>query len=544
MPARTRFFAPHARAVACWLSAALVVWPMALRAQEAGAVVGAPGEPAAGVGRLSTSLGSTLLVSDNLVGARSVVAGAPFQQDGGALLTVSPGIVYRRDAEGLRLNLDYRLNLQESWRLMQGPRAATNNLQSSLNWQSDNEAFRLQASAGIGQQRQSAFGVQRVDDRGLGLGNQGELYQLSLSPSATLRLGGVARAEFSHRASVSNQKNSVLGDTRSHSTEVAVRTEGGRSTVGLVLSSARSDPKQGLASRTERALVDTRWKPDVDWQFGAYAGRERSNVAAFGTTLGAGTATSTVLRSGSTVGGSVLWSPGPRTRVSLQADDRVFGRTYAWSAEHRLARSSVRFGQSRSLTEPGLVGGAGSGTQYDLLFTQYASVEPDPVKRDALVRQTLDQQGLALDAPARTGLLSNRSTLSQQSSLGASWQTQRTTWLASVTRTHSRALATNVPAGSVPDDFTLSNQVLQSSASLSTAYRLTPSSGLNAVVTWQRSQGDLAGLSTDLKSLTLGWSVRLGARQTLSLNARHARFSSARFPYDENAVQFSFQQQF
>lgn len=484
----------------------------------------------------SASLGASLLVSDNL----DTAAGTQ-NRDGGVIATLTPGLNYRRDREGLRLSADYQLSLRESWRVVRGPKSVTNQLRSALQWANSTESLRLDASASVGQQNASAFGTQRADDRSLGLGSQGELYQLSLAPSMALRFGTAARFELSHRASVSNARNSILGDSRSSQTDAALRSGGGMLSTGLVLQSSRTLPKQGQSNRTDRALAELSWRPDVDWQLGAQGGGERSNLSGFGG-LGSSPVASQRLRSGVTYGGSALWSPSPRTRLSVQGDHRVFGNTYSWSAEHRMAQSSLRVSQSRSVNLPGAVGGGGL-TNYDLLFTQLASIQPDPVLRDALVRQLLAQQGLSPDGLVNTGFLSNRSSVSQTTSVGATWRTLRSTWLASASRAHSRPLGA-LPAGAPQDDFARSSEVLQHSASLSVGYRLTPESSLNAAVQWLKSQGNRADLMTDLRSLTLGWSTRLGRQQSLNLNLRHAAFESTLRPYDENAIQLSFLQQF
>ena len=62
----------------------------------------------------------------------------------------------------------------------------------------------------------------------------------------------------------------------------------------------------------------------------------------------------------------------------------VYGNTYAVNFEQRFARTVWRYSDSRAATNTSL-GALGTQTNYELFYLQFASIEPDPVKRDLLV---------------------------------------------------------------------------------------------------------------------------------------------------------------
>jgi uncharacterized protein (PEP-CTERM system associated) len=99
-------------------------------------------------------------------------------------------------------------------------------------------------------------------------------------------------------------------------------------------------------------------------------------------------------------GAGVNWRPGPRTSLAIDYDRRYFGNSHALVFTHRMARTVWTASDTRSVQ----IGGNRSRAEistYDLFYAQFASVEPDPVRRDALVRAFLDANGL--DAESTCG---------------------------------------------------------------------------------------------------------------------------------------------
>lgn len=476
-------------------------------------------------GQVQPRLGTTLYGSDNFGGANDV-------KDGGLLLTVSPGLVYSFGGPSARGLFDYSLNLQKPWRLTAAPRSTYHALRSSFAIAPVGGPLRLDGQASIGQQAQSAFDQQRGTDRGTGNAylNRNETATASLSPSLRLRLGGSVVLEAGHTVNATNVRNSAVGDTVNQQSNVGVSAgAGGRWNGAIRLISSRNDPKVGLSTGSDRAFVALGWVPDPDWQFGVNAGEERSNLA---------TRTS---QSGAVYGANMQWSPGPRTRISATGDHRVFGNTYALNVEQRFRRLSLRISQSRSVNNPGVVA-VGPQSNFDALVARRCPAGEANIERCIeLVRQELQGRGLNPDATATPGFVSSSNSLVEQSSLGGTWQTVRSTWVLNATRSKSTALQSLIVAD---DDFSRSSVVRQDGVSLSSSYRFSPTSGLSVTASWLHSEGADGRFASTLKSYSMSLNTRIAQRQQLSLTLRHADFEAVLRPYTENAAQLTFTQTF
>ena len=178
-------------------------------------------------------------------------------------------------------------------------------------------------------------------------------------------------------------------------------------------------------------------------------------------------------------------------------------------------------------------------TNYDLYYLLLTSVEPDPVKRDVLVRSTLQSLGLSPDAPVAQGFLSTGPSQNRSQQLSFTLQGVRTNLTAAVARTLTSRLGSGLNQG----DLATNAFVEQRSYSLSGSYQLSPVSGLSVTASRQEGQGDGSGRSTLLTSWFANWTTRLGAGLSMQLGARHSRFESAA-PYSENSVYGTVTQQF
>ena len=175
-----------------------------------------------------------------------------------------------------------------------------------------------------------------------------------------------------------------------------------------------------------------------------------------------------------------------------------------------------------------------------LYFLLFASAEPDPVKRDALVRAYLQQLGLSPDAPASVGFLSTGPSQLHNQMLSFTLQGMRSNVTATVSRSITSRLGENLNQG----DLASNSRIEQRSYSLSASYQLSAVSGISLTASRQESQGDASSnLRTQLSSLMANWNTRLGTRLNVQLGARHSRFEGAT-PYSENAAYANLTQQF
>lgn len=453
---------------------------------------------------------------------------AAAQQDRAFITTVSPGLSVVSRSGALRGSLDY--SLSGLYYTKTDQRSQT---QQALSAQASLEAVPgwlfLDGRASIGQQAVSPFGLTSVDPALLN-SNRTEVATLSFSPYVKGRVAGLVDYELRADTSESRAKDTQTGDTSTRGALLSLKgsDDGGRA--GNWTASLRSQqiqPRVGRETETLSASVGLNFRPDVDWRVGFRVGRERSDLQ------------SVSARTGATYGLNASWTPTPRTSVSADWGDQVFGRTHALSLDHRWARAAIRFSDSRNVTT-GVVGASGSQSNYDLLFLQFASIEPDPVKRDQLVRQFLQNNGLSPGATTATGFLNSSPSLTRRQDLSMSWANQRSTATFGVNQSRSRNLGIQ-PAGS---GVAGSAAVLQRGYSLSLSHRLTPDSSASVVLVQQQSRGDLANQSTDLKSITANWSAKLGRRTSIQLGTRHSAFASVTRPYRENALLATFIQQF
>ena len=450
------------------------------------------------------------------------------------LITIlAPGVNISSRAGPIRGSLDYALNGILYVKSDQKSRAQQSLTGAAVAELIERTLF-IDAQASISQQSASAFGRQTVDST-LANANRSEVATLSLSPYLRGRLAGLASVELRGNVTESSTKDSAVGDTRTSGGSLKVDgvTRGAVNWFGTA-SSQSSTFRAGRSYRTEAVNAGLRYRANPELQLGFSVGQERSDLTGDGT------------RTTATYGLNTLWTLSPRTSLTGDWQHHDYGDSHSLSFNHRMARSAWRFSDVQSVSLGDRLGsGVGTGaagqrSNYDLLFLQYASQEPDPVKRDALVRSTLQTSGLSPDALATSGFISASPTLQRRQDASFSLQGVRTTVTALLSRSHNRQLGT---ATLVNDDFAQSTTITQRSASISLSHRLTPDSNVNVSLLDQQTRGDTAAQATTLRSAIASWGGRLGRRGSVSIGGRHTRFEGVT-PYTENAVFATVVQQF
>jgi uncharacterized protein (PEP-CTERM system associated) len=378
----------------------------------------------------------------------------------------------------------------------------------------------VEVRGAVSQQAVSAFEAPGTDPA---LGdNRSELTTLEVAPSLRGRLFGEVDATLRASAGLENNDSSVVGDRRFES--LALRLAGAvGDRLGWSVDASRSEshPENGLDSRFERVAGTLTVTPDVDWQLRFTAGADRSSVVISERAQGWR----------ESWGAGVRWTPSPRTTLDARFDRRWFGDGHAVSLQHRMARSILRFTDSRDTSA-----GTGSTDQpvtlFDLLFEQFASQEPDPLRREALVRAFLLSIGLPGDTVVAPGFLTNTVSLARVQSASAVWLGLRTTVTLSLNRSDTSRLDRR--AG-VEGDFSLVDRVRQRGLALGATHRLTPTSSLTLLASHQRTEASGGFEGTRLSSVSATWSERFGPSVSGSLGVRRAE-AEGRSPYTENAV--------
>lgn len=473
--------------------------------------------------KIEPKLGVNATVTDNL-GLQTADSG----KDRALVATLSPGVRIVKNGRNLKGSLDYSLN---GLAYLKSERGAQ--LQNSLTGQAlaeliDNLLF-VDVQAGISQQSASAFGQQSVDSK-LGDLNRSEVYRLGVSPYLRGSMMGVADYELRANLVETNAKNSLNGDSRAANLTLRLDGRAGRLLKWSTLASIqRFDYKVGRDNTMAQLTGTLHYRPDPELELALTGGAERSDFLAANKT------------SGATYGVNGIWLPTVRTKVIVDWQRHEYGNSHTLSFEHRMPRSAWRISDVEGVTTGNGQGASGINNNYDLLFLQFGSIEPDPVKRDQRVRQYLRDYGIDPDARTVSGFLAAAPTLMRRREASFSLLGIRSSLTFSATHSRSRRLDA---VSELKDDLGESSFVMQRGVTVNASHRFTPDSSASMVVTAQQSRGQFASQSTDLYSVTANWTSRLGARTNAMLGARRTHFNSVTQPYRENALLFNLLYQF
>ncbi|XHS77534.1 TIGR03016 family PEP-CTERM system-associated outer membrane protein [Burkholderiaceae bacterium UC74_6] len=385
--------------------------------------------------------------------------------------------------------------------------------------------FQVDAVANISQQSISALGAQ-TSDSSLGGLNRTEVATLTVSPLLHGRIGPLALFELRGTLGESRTKNNTLGNVQ--------QTGGSLNLTGpnpgivnwfATLSDQRSQFRgYDNDSRSTQAYAGLRFVPDVDVMFSLNGGRERSNYLS-------GTEETSALW-----GGSVTWAPSPRTKVAADWMRHNYGNSHSFNIEHRLARSAFRYTDTQAVSQLPQVGQVSLGSVYDLLFQQYASIEPDPVKRDALVRAFLSSNGINPDSQLVSRVLTNAPSIQRSQQLSYTFTGVRMSFVLSASGGWTNRLGTTTV---VSGDLSNFQRIVQRGVSGTVTHKVSPLStlGLSYGVIHNSGEGGTTTIANNiqLRTATLSLQTQLALRTQLSVLLRHAQSDGAT-SYRENAL--------
>jgi uncharacterized protein (PEP-CTERM system associated) len=399
-----------------------------------------------------------------------------------------------------------------------------NRLSASLKAELVPRHIDLVALASITQQPVSALAVQTPDSV-VSERNRSEVRVLSLRPTLRGRVAGAVDASASLAVTATDSGRAAAdaqaSDSTNGSASLSLASVGaGRLAWSLSAVRAVADFEAGRRTEDDRVIAALTLRPDVDWELRLRGGVEANDFR------------STDKQRFDSWGAGLAWTPSPRTSVQLDADRRSFGHSHSVAMQHRSRRTVVRLSDSQDVSR-----GGGDTTQalvgaYDLFFELFASQEPDPDRRAQLVESVLQRNGLARDAQVAAGFLTSAVTLQRRQEVSLAVEAIRTSWVFSAFANRTRRIDT---LSTGIDDTTTADVVRQRGLSVTVAHRLTPTGALSLSASTLRGS-DGAGLGTELRSLSAGWSEQLGARTAFSLVLRHSEYDAATEPYNENAV--------
>lgn len=474
---------------------------------------------------VTTSFSATETISDNsLLASHDKVSDAITQLTANLRLSSRSGRV-----QG---SLDYTLN-----GYIHSRSGSSSSAQNSLagNFVADviDNWLSVAGMAQVAQQVVSAFGTQTIDP---GMGgpnsNRTEVRSAQVSPTVRGQVAGMAGYSASVTAGLTRAGTADgRGDTDFTSTVVTLASlPGDRLNWSVAANHNHTEYRGGVSTELDALRFSTGYAVGDGLRVTGSAGREWTDIIN-GTRTG-----------NATWGVGANWSPSPRTRVSGQFDHRYFGTGYSLSVEHRLSRSVLRFSTSRDVSDPSA--GATSrplGTTYDLFYSQFAGIEPDPAKRDQLVRNYLLSNGISPTTMLYSGLLASRPMLQRATEIGYALEGVRSSLSFSAGWSTSGSLD---PTANAADDLADAESIRQRRLSVTLGHRLTPSTGLSLEFSRQTNSGSASNQSNTLRSARLSLSTMLGQRSSASLSARHVIFDSMTAPYTENALVATFGMRF
>jgi uncharacterized protein (PEP-CTERM system associated) len=413
-----------------------------------------------------------------------------------AVTQVSPGVRISSRGGRIQGNLDYTLNA-----LAYARDSSRNGVQQALAASMlaeviDRTAY-VDARASIAQRSISAFAAPPSSELAVS-NNRSEVRTLSISPWLQGRAGSVDwRARYT--LTRANAIDARAPDSENHSLVLAAGS--GTPQLGWNADHViqRSAFQAGRDTQTARTGLSVYYSPDPEWRANVRAGRETTDVLSLAS------------RDSTTYGAGVQWTPTPRTLVGYDIDQRYFGRSHALSVQHRMRRVVLRATDSRGSSEDSQNFGLFATTEYDNLFRELSTVEPDPVRRDALVRSLLAQRGTVFTRAV---------SLQRRQELSAFWSGVGVSLNANLYRSTDQRLD---PVASSVDDLVLgSGGVRQSGFSVNASYVVSSQSGLN--FGWSRlNRGSLNQPEVVRQDVTtLSYSTSFAWRTSFSLVLRRS----------------------
>jgi uncharacterized protein (PEP-CTERM system associated) len=437
--------------------------------------------------------------------------------------TIRPGIRFMADGDRLKAQVDYSLS-----RFFHARDKSLDRNQNSLRGVGTYEvaegfAF-VDVSGAISQQNISAFGARSNDDATYNP-NRTEVSTYRISPYVLGQLGDWAsyQARYSWLTSRTKAGSAFDYDSGEWSAVLSSRSGGRAFSWSADVNHQQLDYTSGRSFESDRLRVQLTYPVTPQFSLSFIPGWESNNYA------------SQEKEGHSTLGGKIDWIASDRTRLSALVEKRFFGRAHVFNFEHRTPRTAWRASDSRDANvTPNQLGTANLGPLYDLLFFQFASIEPDPARRAQLVQSYLDANGLDPNTSVNIGFLTSAASLVRRQDLSFTLLGLRDTLTFLASRSESSRLLQGVGGN---DDLGSSMFVRSNGFSILYSRRLTPQSSLSALLSQTKSTGEFAGLqNSKLRSLNISVSTRLGKNTSATLGLRRSISGGNQSSYTESAV--------
>lgn len=375
----------------------------------------------------------------------------------------------------------------------------------------------------ISQQAISAFGKQSFSPN-LDNSNQTQVATFGIAPYVKGRLGRFAeyRLGLDHSRSHSDTGSASDAQATAYSARLSGGTPGQGVSWSLDANRQDSDVGDGLRYQTDVVRGSLNYAVSRELTFSLIAGREANNFQ------------SSDKQTYNNSGVQLRWLPNQRTTLNALYQRRFFGNSHTVDFSYRTPRTAWTFVDSKdAVTTPERLSRIRVGIVYDLFFVQFATLQPDPVLRDVLVRQFLQANGINPNTPIFGSFLASGVTLERLQTASFTLTGLRNTLNVRTLFSNSQRLSRFGPGNEILDQ---TSRLRQRSFFVDLTHRLTPIATANIGLGYQRNTGLLVEQGSTLTSINALYSTSLTPRVGVSAGARIAHFSSATQPYDERAI--------
>lgn len=438
----------------------------------------------------------------------------------GWISEISPGVNIRSDAGRVKGYLNYSLNLL-NYSDGQVRNSVQNSLNSSVNMEIiDGHGF-IDVTGAVTQQTISAFSVQ-TNNNNIN-SNKTEVSSYSIAPYYRGRISNILNYEAKYGLTTTQVKNSDNFSSNENLISLNLNGEDFWEKLSWALTANRQLISRHNLADTEVDAVDLSINYPITNKliFSISGGRESQNYTS------AGKETSW------TSGMGLNWSVSEMTKLSANLDNNPLGKMHSLNFEHRTPRTSWRISDVKSVSLSNSKSQINSGNNYDLLYSQFSSIETDPIKRAQLVSNYLQTYGISPNATLINGYLTSGTSLQRSQNISFALLGIRDTIIFTAIRSVGNNIGTSILT---TNDFNNSSTIRQNGLTISYTHRLTESTTVSNQFSVQKIYGELDSQNSELKSNNIGVSTRVSSRAYFTLGARHSISSGSSFPYKETSV--------
>lgn len=464
--------------------------------------------------QLATRISISQTVTDNVHLSNAA------QQQSEQITEVSPGISMSSYGSRFKGQLDYSLS-EISYAQGSLPRHRQNALNAFGTLEAIEKWGFIDINGSISQQAISAFGTPSNNSTFNSI-NQTEVSNYRISPYARGHLGSLASYDIRYSRSTLRSDAAALGGVVTEDSVVKVAGDSTLKSLAWEANTSRQsvDFSAGRPTESDRLDLGLVYAISPQLSVSANVGRESNNY------------TSLEKIDSGTSGIGLRWNPSSNTKFSATINRHSFGDMHSLTFEHRTGRTAWTITDSRDVSGTSLSRPGNLGSAYNLYYSQFEPVQPDPALRAEMVNAFLQSNGIRPNDTVTSSFLTTAMSLLRRQSLSFALLGVRDTVTFMATRTENSRLDT---LSTGVDDFNTSALIRQSGFSVNLAHRLTVDYVLSAVGSQQLTSGISDGQDSNFHSLYITLTGKLGPRSLITLGAHRNVSDGNVVPYQETS---------